>query len=327
MKTSIHFKEVKTNSEAHNNRTVNLDYVRSDLSYLNQNWSIDSIKNRRENIEEYCKIKSGRKLQKNAMPIKEAVVVMKENTTMEDVHLLIKKMEEEIGIRTFQASLHFDEGHYDKSSNEWMPNYHLHLVSDFQDRETGKTLKLKPFHFSMMQDICAQTLKMERGVKSSKTHIESAKYKIIKLEEEYQALLKQMEVDKIAFQKFNLINQKLNPDFERYDKMRKSFPDWYEYEQFLKNNPHKSGSFFWFDYIIYVELNEFDLQDLFTHFGIDKMKVYDMYQKPNTSGVFTPEIDEIRKELVSYAEKIDFKVIHQRIHELRYGKNEGLTLY
>jgi hypothetical protein len=67
MKTSIHFKNVKDNSELHNRREIDLDYVRKDLSYLNQFWTTDDIITRRKKIEEYCKAKSKRKLQKTAM--------------------------------------------------------------------------------------------------------------------------------------------------------------------------------------------------------------------------------------------------------------------
>ncbi|MCT3662958.1 hypothetical protein HZR00_10625 [Elizabethkingia anophelis] len=141
-------------------------------------------------IESYCKEKSGRKLQKNAMPVREAVVVIKENTTMQDLYNLSKKLEEELKIRIFQIAIHKDEGHYDKDSNEWKSNHHAHLVADWQDLETGKTLKHQSFHYSKMQDLAAECLEMERGVSGSLARLEAVEFKIKKKEEDLRLLEK-----------------------------------------------------------------------------------------------------------------------------------------
>ena len=139
-------------------------------------------------IESYCKEKSGRKLQKNAMPVREAVVVIKENTTMQDLHNLSKRLEEELKIRVFQITIHKDEGHYDKDTKEWKPNYHAHFVADWQDLETGKTLKHQSFHYSKMQDLAAECLEMERGVSGSLARLEAVEFKINKKEEDLKIL-------------------------------------------------------------------------------------------------------------------------------------------
>ena len=184
VKTSINFKAVKTDSEAHNFRRKAFDYIKKDLTGKNEYWIGDKISQRFKLIEAYCKEKSGRKLQKNALPIREAVVVIKENTTMQDLHKLSKRLEEELRIRIFQITIHKDEGHYDKDSKEWKPNYHAHLVADWQDLETGKTLKHQSFHYSKMQDITAECLEMDRGVSGSKGRLEAIEFKIQKREEE-----------------------------------------------------------------------------------------------------------------------------------------------
>lgn len=184
MKTSINFKAVKTDSESHNFRRKTFDYIKKDLTGKNEYWVENKISDRFKSIEAYCKEKSGRKLQKNALPIREAVVVIKENTTMQDLHKLSKRLEEELRIRIFQIAIHKDEGHYDKDSKEWKPNYHAHLVADWQDLETGKTLKHQSFHYSKMQDITAECLEMDRGVSGSKGRLEAIEFKIQKKEEE-----------------------------------------------------------------------------------------------------------------------------------------------
>lgn len=203
MKTSINFKVAKSDSEIHNFRKKSFDYIRKDLTHKNEYWMEQKIADRIQKIESYCKEKSGRKLQKNAMPIREAVVVIKENTTMQDLHNLSKRLEEELKIRVFQIAIHKDEGHFDKDTKEWKPNYHAHLVADWQDLQTGKTLKHQSFHYSKMQDLAAECLDMERGVSGSLTRLEAVEFKIKKkeedlkiLEERYQEMQQEMESKK-----------------------------------------------------------------------------------------------------------------------------------
>ena len=188
MKTSINFKAAKSDSEIHNFRKKSFDYIRKDLTHKNEYWMEQKIADRVQKIEAYCKEKSGRKLQKNAMPVREAVVVIKENTTMQDLHNLSKRLEEELKIRIFQIAIHKDEGHYDKDTNEWKPNYHAHLVADWQDLQTGKTLKHQSFHYSKMQDLSAECLGMERGISGSVTRLEAVEFKIKKKEEDLKIL-------------------------------------------------------------------------------------------------------------------------------------------
>lgn len=203
MKTSINFKAAKPDSEIHNFRKKTFDYIRKDLSSKNEYWQEEKIADRLVKIENYCKEKSGRKLQKNAMPIREAVVVIKEDTTMLELQNLANKLQEELRIRIFQIAIHKDEGHYDKDTKEWKPNYHAHLVADWQDLETGKTLKHQSFHYSKMQDIAAEYLEMERGVSGSIGRLEAIAFKIQKKEEEYKEL-----VEKIDEMKSTLKSQK-----------------------------------------------------------------------------------------------------------------------
>lgn len=188
MKTSINFKAVKSDSETHNFRKKTFDYIRKDLTPKNEYWMEQKIADRIQQIEAYCKEKSGRKLQKNAMPVREAVVVIKEETTMLELQNLAKRLEEELKIRVFQIAIHKDEGHTNKDTQEWKPNYHAHLVADWQDLETGKTLKHQSFHYSKMQDLTAECLNMERGISGSKRRLEAIEFKIQQKEEDLKVL-------------------------------------------------------------------------------------------------------------------------------------------
>jgi len=107
---------------------------------------------------------------------------------MRELHDLSKKLEEELGIRVFQIAVHKDEGHYDKENKAWKPNYHAHLVADWQDLKTGKTLKHQSHHYSKMQDIAAETLGMERGSSGSHSRLEAVEFKIKKREEDLRVL-------------------------------------------------------------------------------------------------------------------------------------------
>ncbi|MDR6920200.1 hypothetical protein [Chryseobacterium sp. 2987] len=196
MKTSINFKAVKSDSEIHNFRKKTFDYIRKDLTIKNEYWQEDKIADRQQKIEAYCKEKSGRKLQSNAMPIREAVVVIKEDTIMKDLQDLAQKLQQELGIRIFQIAIHKDEGHWDKESKQWKPNHHAHLVADWQDLKTGKTLKHQSFHYSKMQDLAAECLNMERGKAGSVGRLEAVEFKIQKKEEELKAL--ELKVQKMT---------------------------------------------------------------------------------------------------------------------------------
>ena len=221
MKTSINFKNVQSDSETHNFRKKTFDYIRKDLTPKNEYWKEQKIADRILKIEAYCKEKSGRKLQKNAMPVREAVVVIKENTTMQDLHNLAKRLEEELKIRVFQIVIHKDEGHYDKDSKEWKPNYHAHLVADWQDLQTGKTLKHQSFDYSKMQDLAAECLDMERGIAGSKRRLEALEFKIQQKEEELKILTEQNNERKseISPEKFEELIVK-EPDFLGFQKMK-----------------------------------------------------------------------------------------------------------
>lgn len=188
MKTSINFKVVKSDSETHNLRKKTFDYIRKDLTPRNEYWMEQRIADRIQKIEAYCKEKSGRKLQKNAMPVREAVVVIKEDTTMLELQNLAKRLEEELSIRVFQIAIHKDEGHTDKDTKEWKPNYHAHLIADWQDLNTGKTLKHQSFHYSKMQDLTAECLNMERGISGSRGRLEAIEFKIQQKEEDLKVL-------------------------------------------------------------------------------------------------------------------------------------------
>lgn len=187
---SIHFDPVKPGSEIHNYRLKDFNYIRKDLSHLNESWESSTITEVRENITSRYFNSVGQKMQKKATPIREAVVNINEDHKLEDLQRLAKDLEDRFGIRTFQIHVHKDEGHK-KSRKEWKRNLHAHLVCDWTDKDTGKSLKLNQKDMVEMQSLVAKSMGMERGNSSEKKRLNAIQFKIQK---EWEKLEK-IEID------------------------------------------------------------------------------------------------------------------------------------
>lgn len=200
-KTSINIQPMKAGSERHNLRHKELSYIRKDLSHLNESW-IDpryegkSMSEVREDIARRYKSAVGQKLQKTAQPLREAVVVIGDTTTMEQLRQLATAMERQFGIKTMQIHIHRDEGHStthpSQKGEEWKPNLHAHLCLDWT-KPNGKSLALTQLHMSQLQTLTAEILGMERGVSSDVKHLSAVQYKNKKEAERSLALQQQNE--------------------------------------------------------------------------------------------------------------------------------------
>jgi hypothetical protein len=125
-----------------------------------------------------------KKMPNNAEPIREGVAVITESTTMEQMKTLAYQIEQRWGIKTKAIYAHLDEGHEhlvtDKDHQQgkfldsqegttiFLWNYHAHYVFDWTNHETGQCINLNRHDMSELQDMLANTLKMERGKKSDK---------------------------------------------------------------------------------------------------------------------------------------------------------------
>ena len=222
-KASIHIKPCNiAQSEAHNRRDKeylrSLDpkkiYIRIDLSYKNESY-VSPVMNGKS-LQEYYdwqrvmvkdltgramqekdveyKDKNGRtRVRKGSSPLREGVAIIKENTTIEDLQRFTDAVQERWGIRAIQIHIHRDEGHEESEGRrKWKPNLHAHIVWDWMDHTTGKSLKLKEKDISEMQDMLAKELKMQRGQRKSETgldHLEREEFVLHKLKDEQQATL------------------------------------------------------------------------------------------------------------------------------------------
>lgn len=172
--TSINVQPVKGGSELHNTRGKELNYVRPELSSRNESWQIDTIANWLETIKENYKETTGQQMQKKATPIREGVIVIKEDTTMKDLQDFAQKAEERFGIKAIQIHIHKDEGY--QNGSEWKPNLHAHVVFDWT-QANGKTCKLNRQDMAELQTLLSLSLKMERGQSSDAKHLNSIQFK------------------------------------------------------------------------------------------------------------------------------------------------------
>ena len=194
-------------SEAHNRRSaeymaqINKDkiYVRCDLTSQNEVWVAEEIaaidkhdgkvlQTVYDNLATLVKQKTGRKMQEKirekvnpktgktvkvngSSPIREGVVLMKDDTTMDDLLRYADAVHQRFGITPLQIFIHRDEGHFEGEGDGkvWKPNYHAHIVWDWINHETGKSWKLNQADMRELQSIAAETLQMERGKSKSET--------------------------------------------------------------------------------------------------------------------------------------------------------------
>ena len=191
-KTSIHIEPCKIgSSEQHNQRLKHLDYVRPDLSKLNESWvGVADLPAHLNDLKTLVKEKTGRAMQAKATPIREGVIVIKQDTTIEQLRGLADTIEQHWGIKTLQIYTHMDEGHTD-SEGSWKPNLHAHIVFDWIDHTTGKSIKLSRQDMAEMQTMVADCLEMERGESSDLKHLGAIQYKTQAEEQRFRTIKEQ----------------------------------------------------------------------------------------------------------------------------------------
>lgn len=218
VKSSIHIKPCNiSSSEAHNLRTPEYmrnigeskiylipELVADNEHWINPRFGDYDLQTHYDNIKQMVKAKTGRAMQEKererktksgkiikvagCSPIREGVLLIKSDTTLEDVRRFGEECRERWGITPLQIFLHKDEGHWlsdkpdadDKESfqigGKWFkPNYHAHIVFDWMNHETGKSYKLNDDDMTQMQTLLSEILSMERGqskTETGKEHLE-----------------------------------------------------------------------------------------------------------------------------------------------------------
>lgn len=176
--TSINIKPVKPGSYQHNTREKDLPYIRPELSHRNESWQDPYAPTIEQHLREIkCDYLEhhGKALPKNSTPIREGVVVIQEDTTLDELRRACRACEEQWGIKAMQIHIHRDEGHH--RAKTWKPNLHAHIVFSWYDMEKHCTRKLTRQDTSEMQDIFAEALQMERGASSDRKHLDAVQFK------------------------------------------------------------------------------------------------------------------------------------------------------
>ena len=198
--------------------------VADNESWINPHLGDYDLQTHYDNIKQMVKAKTGRAMQEKererktksgkivkvagCSPIREGVLLIKSDTTLDDVRRFGEECQERWGITPLQIFLHKDEGHWlsgepapdDKESfqigGRWFkPNYHAHIVFDWMDHETGKSRKLNDDDMTQMQTLASEILSMERGQYKSETgkeHLERNDFII----EKQRAELERIEAER-----------------------------------------------------------------------------------------------------------------------------------
>ncbi len=236
-KTSINIKPCNLGSSSpHNRRSAeylaNIRkeklYIRTDLMAKNEAWVAPelgdtSLVDRYKQIAAMVKEKTGRAMQtkdrervnkktgkvtivRGSTPLKEGVVVIKEDTTMQQLQNFCEVCKQRWGITALQIFIHRDEGHYINPGNPatWKPNLHAHIVWDWMNHDTGKSCKLDEKAMSEMQTLLAECLEMERGISkeiTGKKNLERNDYIIAKQKQEAERAKAEKEAALVAKEK------------------------------------------------------------------------------------------------------------------------------
>ena len=262
VKSSIHIKPCNiSSSEAHNLRTP--EYMRNigeskiylipqlvaDNEYwINPRLGDYDLQTHYDKIKQMVKAKTGRAMQEKererktksgkivkvagCSPIREGVLLIKSETTLEDVRRFGEECQQRWGITPLQIFLHKDEGHWlggepapdDKESfqidGRWFkPNYHAHIVFDWMDHDTGKSRKLNDDDMMQMQTLASEILSMERGqskTETGKEHLERNDFIIEKQRAELERIEaerqhKEHQID-LAEQELKLVKSEIRTD-------------------------------------------------------------------------------------------------------------------
>ena len=195
--SSINVKPIKAGSESHNRRSHKMEHVHHELTRKNELYIQEAVYPRLIKIRKLCKEKSGRHMYSNATPIREAVVNLEARHNLQDLQKLSEALRKKFGVHCFQMYIHRDEGYTDRKTGEFKPNYHAHLIIDWQDKIKGTTKKINKLGMVEMQSLVADTLGMERGKEGSKAvRLEAQAYKATKRLQELEEDISDLEAKK-----------------------------------------------------------------------------------------------------------------------------------
>ena len=203
MKTGIKFKPCNVGTaEAHNRRDRTYceavarkfehTYFWDEYRHLNQSWRNpsydrplpDLLEDRKVLVKqktkrsmqckpvEYTDRKTGKKKTRSGCSaIREGCPPIKPDTRIEDFEPFVRWLNG-YSISVISIDLHHDEGHADPDTDDLKQNHHAHIIVDWLNHETGRTVKIDDKVCKEMQTVLAESLGMERGTPKEDTGIE-----------------------------------------------------------------------------------------------------------------------------------------------------------
>lgn len=205
-KTGIHIEPCKIGiAEQHNRRDpeylkrldesgrkyydIFRDKTKHNLTWTNPEYQGRTLADIFEEQQRLVKERTGRAMQAKATPIREGVCPTLPTTTIEDFAPLIKWYQQRGG-KVISIDIHNDEGHIDATTGERKYNRHAHIIFDFINHETGRSIKFTKNELDELQTVVAAALKMQRGKRKSETgakHLKAAEYREKKAAEAAEA--------------------------------------------------------------------------------------------------------------------------------------------
>ena len=224
-----------------------------------------------------------------------AVVLIKPETTMQDLENLSKHFKEKYGWQNYHIAIHRDEGHIDKATNEVKYNLHAHLEFLMLNEQGITCFKRSEFGKSKMREIqteVAQILGMIRGQDKRETKAERLNHR------QYRQHSRHAEKQRISFNNM-LKNQYVHKDDVQV-MVKKEVNERIEQERklWITHGGHTKDD--------YAELRKLKEQEYKDHSELEK------------------ELAELRERLKN-AQK-DTKVIESLTEQVKTLKMENTTL-
>ena len=205
-KTGIHIEPCKIGlAEQHNRRDpeylkrldesglkyydIFRDKTKHNLTWTNPEYQGRTLADIFEEQRRLVKERTGRAMQAKATPIREGVCPTLPTTTIKDFAPLIQWYQQRGG-KVISIDIHNDEGHIDATTGERKYNHHAHIIFDFINHETGRSIKFTKNELDELQTVVAAALKMQRGKRKSETgakHLKAAEYREKKAAEAAEA--------------------------------------------------------------------------------------------------------------------------------------------
>ncbi len=232
-KSSINFQKVNIHSFKHNAReeekkanTIFEEYTKENEFNIGSKEALEKFNNLYSQAKEQRLKKGLNKTADKKNTLWEAIVNLKTEHNLKDVQELAKKIEKETGFQTIQVAVHKDEGQ-EKEGKLIRKNHHAHITFFTLSKENGQQMyrreHMNRTKLIKLQDIVAEHLGMERGVRGSdKKRLGHKEYKsVMKEKEEYEEKLKLLK-KAVQNQREDLKEQKATrPEYAKLEQVNK----------------------------------------------------------------------------------------------------------